>query len=243
MIGWETFLSFAEDVGAITRQSAQLLLERVRAAVLDSASTQAGHQSSEEPATRFLALLGAAIGSGRAHVAGASDGDAPDEPDRWGWQMVIVGTGDQQREEWRPKGERVGWLDADDLFLDPEASFAAVQKLARDQGTSVPIKARTLWKRLSEQGHLASRDPGRRTNTVRRTIGGRRSEILHLKASTFVVETDHEIRGTAQTDQQPDGKSRQNQCRGQFGQFGQKMKPGGLEERDLRDAVGWEVEI
>jgi hypothetical protein len=209
MIGWETFLGFAEDVGALPQHSVELLLERVRAAVLDSAATQAGHQSSEEPAARFLALLGATISSGRAHVTGAGDGGAPDEADRWGWQMVIVGAGNQEREDWRPRGERVGWLDADDLLLDPEASFAAVQKLARDQGTSVPIKQRTLWKRLGEQGHLASRDPGRRTNTVRRTIGGRRLEVLHLKASTFVVETDQPSAETDRTDQQPAEKSEQ----------------------------------
>ena len=62
---------------------------------------------------------------------------------------MIVGTGSQEREDWQPRGERIGWLDADDLFLDPESSFAAVQKLARDQGTSVPTKQRTLWKRLA----------------------------------------------------------------------------------------------
>jgi hypothetical protein len=30
---------------------------------------------------------------------------------------------------------------------------------------------------------------------------------------------------------------------GQFGQFAQKTEHRGREERDLRDAVGWEVEI
>jgi hypothetical protein len=243
MIGWETFLGFAQEVGALPRHSVEVLLERVRAAVLDSAATQAGYQSSEEPAARFLALLGAAISSGRAHVTGAGDGGAPDEADRWGWHVVIVGAGNQEREDWRPRGERIGWLDADDLFLDPESSFAAVQKLARDQGTSVPIKQRTLWKRLAEQGHLVSRDRARRTNTVRRTIGGRRLEVIHLKASTFAVETDQPTAETAQTDQQPAEKGQQNQCRGQFGQFGQKMKQGGPEEHLLRDAVGWEIEI
>ena len=137
------------------------------------------------------------------------------------------------------QGERVGWLDADDLFLDPESSFAAVQKLARDQGTSVPIKQRTLWKRLAEQGHLVSRDRARGTNTVRRTIGGRRLEVIHLKASTLAVETDQRD----ETDQEKGPESREFPGRGQFGQFGQKTEHRGRDERDLRDAVGWEVEI
>jgi hypothetical protein len=118
-----------------------------------------------------------------------------------------------------------------------------VQKLARDQGTSVPIKQRTLWKRLAEQDHLASRDLTRATNTVRRTIEGRRLEVIHLKASTFAVEIDQSSAAAAQTDQQPAQKSQQDQCRGQFGQFGQKMKQGRPERHLLRDAVGWEVEI
>ena len=193
---------------------------------------------------RFLDLLGATISSGRAHVASADDGSgAPDKADRWGWQMVIVGAGSGEREEWQPRGERIGWIDADELFLDPESSFAAVQKLARDQGTSLPIKQRTLWKRLAEQGHLVSRDRARGTNTVRRTIGGQRRDVLHLKAWNLTIETDQPGAETAQTDQQPAGKSQQNQWRGQFGQFGQKRKQGGRKERDLCEAVGWEVEI
>ena len=34
----------------------------------------------------------------------AGDGGAPDEADRWGWQMVIVGAGNHEREDWRPRG-------------------------------------------------------------------------------------------------------------------------------------------
>ena len=66
-----------------------------------------------------------------------------------------------EREVWRPNGERLGWIRDDDLLLEPETAFAAAQKLARDQGTSIPVKQRTLWKRLAEQGLLASRDPAR----------------------------------------------------------------------------------
>ena len=68
VIGWETFLSFAEEVGALSREETITVLERARSAILGSAATQAGHQASEEPAARFLALLGAAISSGRAHI-------------------------------------------------------------------------------------------------------------------------------------------------------------------------------
>ena len=143
-------------------------------------------------------------------------------------------------------GERLGWIREDDLLLDPETAFAAAQKLARDQGTSIPIKQRTLWKRLAEQGLLASRDQARGTNTVRRTIEGMRRDLLHLRPSALAAGTDQRGDETDQrdeTDQEKGPESRGFPGRGQFGQFGQKTEHRGRDERDLRDAVGWEVEI
>ena len=78
---------------------------------------------------------------------------------------------------------------------------------------------------------------------MRRTIGGRRLEVIHLKASIFAVGTDQPGDVTAQPDQHPAEKSQQNQWPGQVGQFGRKTEQGGPQEHDLRDAVGWEVEL
>jgi hypothetical protein len=246
IVGWETFLRFAEDAGAVSRADAACLLTRARAALTDSAEVQRAHQASEEPATRFLALLSAAISSGRAHLVDADTWVQPEDPACWGWQLNLVGSGNYEREAWRPNGERLGWIRQDDLLLDPETAFAAAQKLARDQGTSNPIKQRTLWKRLAEQGLLASRDQARGTNTVRRTIEGMRRELLHLRPSALAAGTDQRGDETDQrdeTDQEKAPESRGFPGRGQFGQFGQKTEHRGRDEGDLRDAVGWQVEI
>ena len=88
ILGWETFLRFAEDAGAISCAVAASLLARVRAALTDSAEVQRTHQASEEPARRFLALLGAAISSGRAHLADADTGAQPEDAASWGWQLT-----------------------------------------------------------------------------------------------------------------------------------------------------------
>jgi len=246
ILGWETFLRFAEEAGAISRANAAFLLTQARAALTDSAKGQRTHQASEEPATRFLALLSAAISSGRAHVVDADTGAQPEDAACWGWQPNLVGAGNYEREVWRPNGERLGWIRKDDLLLEPETAFAAAQRLARDQGTSISIKQRTLWKRLAEQGLLASRDSSRGTNTVRRTIEGMRRDLLHLRTSTLAAGTDQRGDETDQrneTDQEKGRESRGFPGRGQFGQFGQKTEHRGGQERDLRDAVGWEVEI
>jgi hypothetical protein len=245
ILSWETFLRFAQEVGAIAREDAASTLSRVRSALTDSADVQRTHQASEEPARRFLALLGAAISSGRAHLADAETGNQPEDAACWGWQLASVGSGHDLRDVWRPNGERLGWIREEDLLLEPETAFASAQKLARDQGTSIPVKQRTLWKRLAEQGLLASRDPAR-GSMVRLSIQGVRRDVLHLAASTLAARTDPPNDGTGQRDET--GHEERLESRGsagpdQFGQFGQKLRHRGREERDLRDAVGWEVEI
>ena len=92
----------------------------------------------------------------------------------------------------------------------------------------------------------ASRDPARGTNTVRLTIEGMRRDVLHLRTSALAAGTDQPGDETDQrdeTDQEKGPESRGFPGRGQFGQFGQKTEHRGRDERDLRDAVGWEVEI
>jgi hypothetical protein len=243
ILSWEIFLRFAEETRAIGRDEADSLLTRVRAALTDSAEAQRAHQTSEQPATRFLALLRSALSSGRAHLANADTEGHPKNAACWGWQLK-AGSGDE-REAWRPHGERLGWIRKDDLLLDPDAAFAAAQKLARDQGTSIPIRQRTLWKRLDEQGLLASRDQAR-GSTVRLTIHGMRRDLLHLRTSTLAAETgqsDDETGQRDETGQEEGPELRGFPGSGLFGRFGQKLKHRGPEERDLRDAVGWEVEI
>jgi hypothetical protein len=246
LVGWQTFLQFAEESGAIAGKDAAFTLDRVRSALTESAEVQRAHQASEEPARRFLALLGAAISSGRAHLADADTGSQPENAACWGWQLASVGSGHDLREVWRPNGERLGWIRGDDLLLEPDTAFAATQKLVRDQGTSLPIKQRTLWKRLAEQGLLASRDRARGTNTARHMVEGRRRDVLHLRASALAAETersDDETDQRDETDREAGSESRGFRGCGQFGQFSRKSEQRGLEDSNLRNAVGWEVEI
>jgi hypothetical protein len=138
--------------------------------------------------------------SGRAHVADP-EGDEPEEPGAWGWRRAKVGTGDYEREEWRPLGERVGWVEGDNLYLLPEAAYAAAQKQGRDSGEPLTVTERTLRKRLHERGLLLSVEGSRPTLAVRRTLGGRRRGVLHLSAdflSPHTVQPDQPDHGEEQ---------------------------------------------
>jgi hypothetical protein len=174
LFGWQTFLRFAVDVGAVKGVGRDVLLMRVRQALLAAAARQAPHLESAEPAAHFLRLLGAALASGRAHVVRDTGGIPSGSSACWGWQMVD-GTN-------RPGGRKVGWVKDKDLYLEPDAAYAAAQELARDQGESLTVSAQTLRKRLHERKLLVSTAPGKLT--VRRTLEGQWRLVLHLRADS-----------------------------------------------------------
>jgi hypothetical protein len=188
-LGLRHFLLFAHDAGALTAEEAERLWLRGWAALGEAAAVQGQHQAAGEPTRRFSELLSAAIASGRAHVAGP-EGDEPEEPGGWGWRRATVGTGEYEREEWRPLGERVGWVEKESLYLLPEAAYAAVQKQGRDSGEPLTVTERTLRKRLHERGLLLSIEVSRPTFAVRRTLGGRRRGVLHLSADFLSLHTN-----------------------------------------------------
>jgi len=200
-IGIDQFLTFAEAVGAIEPAETVALSKRCWLALGHAAAGQDEHQSASDPAARFLELLGAAIGAGRAHVAG-EDGQLPPNPGAWGWRKDTDGTGSFGHETWRPQRERVGWVVDDDsghhLFLDPDASFAAAQSMGRDTDDPLAVQPKTLHRRLRQAELLLSVDEARHRLTVRRTLGGARRYVLHLSASVLEgaaqpTQTAHQV--------------------------------------------------
>jgi len=180
-LGFETFLEFALEAGAVTDERADELREECWRALGKMADSQAEHQSGEEPTRQFLDLLSAAIAGGDAHLASQKANGEPDRCERWGWRARTVRTNDGDMEDWQPQGRRVGWLGDDgSLLLEPGAAYATAQDLARRQGTSLPIGQRTLYRRMVEKGLVAKRDSARDRNTTRATIAGERKVVVHL---------------------------------------------------------------
>jgi hypothetical protein len=174
---WRIFLRFALETGAISEAEARDYWESGWSALARSAAAQAQQQAVADPTRRFVALLLGALASGRAHVAGPT-GQVPGDASGWGWRLLDDGS-------WRPQGERVGWLAREDLYLEPEASYAVVQRLADAGGEALPVSRRALQKRLKEQGLLLSTEPKRGALTVRRVLDGLRRDVLHLRAASL----------------------------------------------------------
>src|SRR5207249_4879218 len=83
------------------------------------------------------------------------------------------------------------------LYLEPDAAYAAVQRLGAEVGDRIPLTPQTLRRRLKEHGVLASSDARRRMLTVRRRLEGQRREVLHLRPEALSPSTGDEGPGEA----------------------------------------------
>jgi hypothetical protein len=194
-VGLRTFLGFAEEVGAVTADEAATLIDRGWAALGQGALEQEQYQLTSEPGGLFLSLLRTAIARGGAHIASV-DGTPPDLPGSWGWREKRDGS----RSEWQPVGDRVGWLDGDDVYLDGSAAFAAAQSVGRDTGETLVITPHTLKRRLRDRGLLASvdrRNESKERLEVRRTLQGSRRTVLHILAGSLGVEKVSQVSQSA----------------------------------------------
>jgi hypothetical protein len=178
--GFDLFLEFGEACGAIDRTERDRLARCCWEALRDAAMEQSKHQASTEPATRFLDLLRSLLSSGRAHLE-AREGGEPSRSETCGWK------GDNSARR-MPRGECVGWVTDDDVYLEPTTAFRAVQLAGRDSGEVLAIGENTLRKRLHEKGFLASVDEARQTLTVRRSFSGSSKNVLHFLRSTVLPE-------------------------------------------------------
>lgn len=92
-------------------------------------------------------------------------------------------------QKWRLQGKRIGWIEGNDVYLEPTVAFAVAQDIGRRTQNHIPLNDTTLWKRLHDAGMLASVEESRETLKVRRTIEGKSGvPVLHLKIETLNPE-------------------------------------------------------
>jgi hypothetical protein len=177
----ELFLEFSEACGALDRTERDRLAHRCWIALCDAVAQQAKHQVATDPTVRFVALLRSLIASGGAHFEARNGGQPARGQGSCGWRSDSSG-------KWIPLGACIGWIDDDDLYLEPTAAYRAAKMVSRDAGEVLAISEQTLRKRLHEKGFLVSVDRARETLTVRKNISGSSRGVLHFRRSTIVPE-------------------------------------------------------
>ena len=152
------------------------------------AEAQASIQKHADPAERFIELLQSLFSSGRAHLKCKDDETiSPNNAERWGWKGA-KGDGLAGTVHWQPQGIAIGWVDACNVYIDPQAAYAELDRLARETGEPLP-SPRTLWKRLGERGVIRVQHEADGSRAlVKRRIGGRRKRICEIPVATLYVE-------------------------------------------------------
>jgi hypothetical protein len=179
MLGVENLLVHAKHIGLDV--DVDKLKEDAWEALLATGKEQDRHQRDEQPAERFKGLLQGLLSSGGAHLRDLHGGSPPGAH-MLGWTEKEYG----EKVQIQPGGRSIGWIDGEDLYLEPDATYAELQQFAQRQGHPLALGKGALWKRLSEAGLLEPGDEGR--NTVKKQIGGHRPRVLYLQASK-VLET------------------------------------------------------
>ena len=121
---------------------------------------------------------------------------------RRGGGVGIIGTGDNPRTEWQAQGDRVGWREECQLYLDPDAAYRGAQQQG-GHGDAIPVQSRTLWKRMWDRGQLVTRDENR--FTTRKSLEGRRRHVLHLRLEALSCEKVSQLGQVNQYAEKPEG--------------------------------------
>lgn len=186
--GFRIFLDFAQESRSITDSDSARLWVRAWEVFTSGVTSQADYQRTADPVDKFMELLSAALGSGRAHLA-EPHGGAPVDFASWGWRLESNGV--------RPTGERIGWVEGTNVFLEPSVTYDVIQRLAGDE--RLPLSKETLWRRINQRGLFASTTPNRGLK-VRRILEGRQRDVIHLSAERFSVGyDDHRPQGLSST--------------------------------------------
>lgn len=143
----------------------------------NSVSVAQRQRQKEDPVKRYFELLRSALRSKTVYIS-TTYGTVPDDSDLYGWSSESQRSG--------PQLARVGWVDGDDLYLDPNASLKAANEISN--GKPIGLSKVMLGKRLKEEGSLLSTGISRQVNTTLKTVTIEETKE-RLRVDTWHVST------------------------------------------------------
>jgi hypothetical protein len=180
-LGLHEFLSFAGEIRAVAVDKRDEMWLRCWKALAELGAEQERYAADAQPHQVYLRAIGALIASGAAYVASTS-GRAPTDAERWGWRWDEAGDG-----SYRVRGDLIGWVDGEDLYLHPDVAYNAARKFTDSTPVPLAITKYAVHKMLHERGLLASIG-GEGRLTVRKRAGGTSRTVLHFAAKTLEAD-------------------------------------------------------
>ena len=156
--GFDTFLAFAAEVGAINSNMADRLNQDARHTLMEVAQIHGRRVVEVDPAERFLSVLSSLFASESAYVETKDGRRFPDDP--------------------TPRGDMVGWADEEYFYFIPDAVRAAIATALRAAGDHWPHSANALYRALDKRSVLVKGSDGKSLRAVK--IGGKSRKVLMI---------------------------------------------------------------
>lgn len=208
LFGFESFLVVARMVGAIDEAALTKLLEQAKEEILLIAVAQSQIQVESDPLEQFRIGVAAAVAGGAAHIAD-EHGDHPRGPEAYGWRKRVDNEGN---DSWNPGGRCIGWLKADkELYLDSANSLAAAKEACNRCGITLSLTPAALRQLLKDRGQLLGTEQKRGHLTVRRTLAGKRRDVIFLDKDFFFGDQAEEEDQTSK-DRLQDAENQRKMC-------------------------------
>jgi hypothetical protein len=175
--GFSTFIEFAVDTGALPANDADNLRRDSHAALRELSRAQGDLLSQADPCRRLFTLLVSGLSAGRCHIADRETGGPPlIAAQAWGWR-------EHEGPHRQPQGERIGWVDGNAVFLEPETAIRIAQDLSSASGEPMAATVRAMGNQLKEKEFLLAYESNRAT--VKVTASGARHRVWKVPSSLF----------------------------------------------------------
>lgn len=163
-IGSRLFLDFCLDAQLMTAVEGKNLETKLLSALNISIQTKNATSVTTTPELRFITLLQSALATSRARVVTLND-----EPNKG-----VSHTSD--------RGRLVGWQDTKYLYLNPDAAYTLVYKMAIEQGKHIGASQRALWQKLNRAG-ISSCETNK--SLKKKLINGKRIYCLQIPQTSL----------------------------------------------------------
>ncbi|MBR7832488.1 DUF927 domain-containing protein [Actinospica durhamensis] len=182
-LGWEKFLQFALEVGAITETERDEYWNRAWKALTDVGAEQARFQRDSDPVRIYLGTLNALLAARKVYVADRMTGRTPTNPEHWGWAV------NPSNNEFQTANgaQLIGWVDpaeGGDVYLLPAVAYAVVRQFAENSGAPFSKTKTALHKEIDLRKLLAAKDQENRY-THKIAVCGKSENALHLTYKAF----------------------------------------------------------
>lgn len=148
LIGLWSWMQYAIEIGALTEDEARETFIEARASILACVARTSSRQADRRPTVIFLAAVRSLLDSGAIYLVN-NRGGRPEQEELWGW-VEVRGEGHATR----LGAEKVGWVHAGELWLQPDNTLKAVRRWVEADGMPFPGTKESLSEALNAEGLL-----------------------------------------------------------------------------------------